>query len=46
MKTLFKSLILADMEKIKRSTPDPEKAEADFNATLELMKAVNKTAHD
>jgi hypothetical protein len=40
----LKELVRKDMA--KRKSPEPAKAENNFNATLELFKAINKTAHD
>ena len=41
----IKQLIRNDMKKAI-PIPEPAKAENNFNATLELFKAINKTAHD
>ena len=42
IQSYIKRLILDDMARISKPKPEPAKAEANFNATLELMKQIGK----
>jgi len=42
IQSYIKRLILDDIAKQRKPKPEPDKAEANFNATLELMRQIGK----